>query len=569
MFCGFLFFIAGSFLHAQNPVFTARVSGTTVAQNTVFSVQFELKNASTSQFEPPSFKGFRIVGGPSTSSSTMIVNGEVSKSQSWTYSLLASDQGKQTIEAARVRVNGKTLNSKPISIQVTESAPVPQPGVSTDSNEPVFLIAELNDSIYYPGQQIILTYRILFKENVQSVNPISEDDYANFYVQRFSNINPLASFEMINGEQYTSRVVKSLALYAHQSGTYELDPLIISAGISGPAEANRGFFSMRRLQNVQVASSPVTIHVEPLPADIPESFSGAVGQYDMNVSFGTRPLTTNNAFAFTVEFTGNGDARRWELPEPVTDGSFELYTPRVMSDERWNEIDGEMKQKMTVMYQMLPKEPGEFSIHLPFTYFDPQQGEYVTIRSDTVSRQVALGDTRATVQRDEREDRMPELMVVGRPLLQDRFWASFPHLLLFGLFLSGTFFGIARVWQYEKEQRIPAARRKSRDAAIGAEVKLTALEQSIESTSDKSFFEQATEIYYSFLIDRFAIPAGELDEEHLDRYLSDAGIETGLAAKAKAFFSQCLTVRYGGIPGGFQKSEMLSACRTLIESLSV
>ncbi len=557
---------AGTCLHAQDPVFTVRVSGTTVAQNTVFSVQFELKNASTSQFEPPSFKGFRVVGGPSTSSSTMIVNGVVSKSQTWTYSLLASEQGRQTIDPARAKVNGRSLSTKPIPIEVTEATALSQPGMSGDSNEPVFLIAELNDSIYYPGQQIILTYRILFKENVQSVNPISEDDYADFFVQRFANINPLASYEMINDEQYTSRVVKSLALYAHQSGTYEIDPLILSAGISGPAEANRGFFSMRRLRNVQVASAPVTIHVAPLPADIPESFSGAVGQYDMKVSFGTRPLTTSNAFAFTVEFTGNGDARRWELPTPVADGDFELYTPRVMNDEQF-EIDGEMKQKKTVMYQMLPKSPGEFSIHLPFTYYDPQQGEFITLRSDTVTRKVAVGEKNTIAHVDEQQDSTPEPMTVRRPIFKDRFWSSYPHLLLFGLFLSGTCFGIARVWRYEKEQKIPASRRKSRDAATQAEEKLSALEQTMDTIADKPFFERATEIYYSFLIDRFGIPAGELDEDHLDRYLSGAGVESELAAKAKTFFSQCLTVRYGGVPGGFQKGEMIAACRALINAL--
>jgi hypothetical protein len=563
-----LFFLS-SILFAQEPVFVAKASGNRVAQHSVFSVQFELKNASWTEFQPPSFSDTRIVGGPASSSSTMIVNGVVSKSQSWTYSLVASKIGKLTIGPATVVFNGQTYQTKPITIEVIAPSEMAQQEYATDTKDPVFLRAELNDSIYYPGQQIIITYKLLFRENVQTVNHIAEDDYADFFVQHlhFYNLNPLAEYEMINGVQYTSKVVKSIALYAHQSGTYEIDPLIMNAGINAPFEANRGFFSMRRVQNVQVASSPVTIRVEPLPADVPDSFSGAVGQYQMRVSPGRQRISTNDAFTFHLEITGNGDSRRWGLPAPQTNGEFDVYEPKILSDEEF-EMNEQMNQRKKIAYQMIPASPGEYAVTIPFTYFDPLTKSFETIHSDTMVVSVVQGQQRNLTSRtDEADSFGPELMSVRRPWFRDKFWLSFPHLLLFGLIISGTGIGFMRIWRYEREQHIPEAQRISRDAGQKANQKLNALEKGADEMSANVFFETATEIFYSFLIERFTIPSSKLDEAGLALYLKKSNISESVADRVKIFFSQCLSVRYGGTPGGFSRAEMIAVSRELINAL--
>ncbi len=562
----FLLFL-GAQMHAQDPVFVAKTSGTKVAQHSVLSIQFELKNASSSQFQPPFFKDFRVVGGPSTSSSTMIVNGVVSQSQSWTYSILATKQGKQTIDGAKVIVNGKPLKANPVVIEVVAPADLASQSSATDTKDPVFLRAELNDSVYYPGQQIIMNYKLLFKENVQTVNPIAEDDYTDFFVQPFSNLNPLAEYETINGQQYTSRVIKSIALYAHQSGIYELDPLILSAGINSPFETDRGFFGMRRMQNIQVASSPVTIHVESLPTDAPDSFSGAVGQYQMRVSQGRSQISTNDAFTFQLEITGNGDARRWALPAAVVDGDFEVYEPKILKEENF-ELNEQINQRKTIVYQMIPAAPGNYSISVPFTFFDPSTKTYSTIYSDTMNISATQGQKKSrTVDADSKESFVPDLMAVSPPWFKDKFWLSIPHLLLFGLFLTGSGVGFVRVWRQVREQDIPEALRIRRDAAQKALEKLRVLETSMEGLPLHEFYGTATEIFYSFLMDRFTIPSSELDEAGLVRYLTESKIDASLADRTKTFFGQCLSVRYGGTPGGFSRSEMMRVSRELISAL--
>ena len=179
---------------AQEPEFRTSVSASKIAQHSVFEVQFELLNANGLDFRPPSFESFKVVGGPSIGSSTMVINGAVSRSQSWSYSLLATTQGKLTIGSATVVAGSKKFITRPVSIEVIAQKDIAKQGSSSSSREPVLLRAETDRKSYYPGQQIILTYRILFRENVQTVSTIDEDDYADFFIQNFSDFSREATY---------------------------------------------------------------------------------------------------------------------------------------------------------------------------------------------------------------------------------------------------------------------------------------------------------------------------------------------------------------------------------------
>jgi hypothetical protein len=63
------------------------------------------------------------------------------------------------------------------------------------------------------------------------------------------------------------------------------------------------------------------------------------------------------------------------------------------------------------------------------------------------------------------------------------------------------------------------------------------------------------------------IPSSELDEVSLKAYMDKSGVQAATVERATRFFNQCLSVRYGGIPGGFNREEMLRECRELTSLL--
>lgn len=565
-FSAVLLFSAG-FVFAQDPVFTAIISSSRVVQNSVFEVQLELSNASGDNFTPPNFADFKVVGGPSIGSSTMIVNGQVSRSQSWTYSLLAHKAGNFVIGSATVVAGRRKLATKPVSIEVLAAKDIAKSNADDPGTETVLLKAEIGQSEYFPGQQIILNYKLLFRENVQNVNMLSEDDYSDFFIQNFNAISRQSTYETINGVTYTARIIKSVALFAHQSGTYKIDPLVVDVGINAPYPGNQGFFTMRRLRNVQVASQPMTINVLPLPVPVPESFSGAVGQYTLKSLPGQSQITTDDDFSLRVEITGNGDSRRWDPPAPVIEGNFELYDPRIL-ENILTETEGVIMHSRTIEYLMIPQEPGEFNVFLPFTFFDPATKKYETIRSDTIKLQVARGNSlaRRAVQ-DTVEAKPQELRLVNSIKTDDRFWLSIPHLFLFGLIFTGASWGMIVTLRRRREERIPESEKIRSAAGRHARHQLDQLNKLPNELSEKEFFEKATEIYYRFLSDKFNIPPADLDKDKLVAYLTKANIPPDTIMDAATFFDQCLSVRYGGRPGGFTKEQMIVHVREMIDHL--
>lgn len=552
---------------AQEPSFEAVASSGSVLQHSVFEINFELQNAGGHDFTPPDFRDFKVVGGPSIGSSTMIVNGEVSRSQSWTYSLLAVQDGEYTIGPATVVAGRKRLTSQPIKITVV-AADRNGPGPSNDEgSESIKLVAFVEPGDYYPGQQIILHYKLLFRENVQTINTLSEDDYSGFFVQNVSSVNRTSTYETINGLTYTSRIIKSIALFAHQSGTYTIDPLIMDVGVSAPYPGNQGFFTMRRLQNIQIASAPITIDILSLKPDTTQTFTGAVGQYEITAYPGNTTLTTNEAFNLRIEVKGNGDFRRWDPPKAVTNGDFEMYDPRIIED-RAIESNGSLIQIRSIEYLMLPRQPGKFSVHVPLRYFNPQTRQYETLSSDTISLTVIQGQNiRRGAEQDTSMSVPLRLKRISGFKSNDKFWGSIPHVLLFGLIVSCTFYGAWVSYRKRNEELLPEAERKRSISARRARELLEGLQKGNQDQPDRIFFEKATEIYYRFLSEKFIIPPADLNRDMLHEYLEQAGIAPLAINKAIRFFEQCQVVRYGGIPGGFTRDEMISTCQEIIDQL--
>lgn len=553
-------------LHAQQVSFTVQVSGQRVVQNGVFDIQFELSNAQGSGFQPPSFGDFRVVGGPSRGQSTTIINGAMTSSETYSYSLLATKKGKFTIGAASVVVGKKKLMTNPITIEVVQGREVAQQGNVPAVEGDVLLVAETEKKDYYPGEQIVLNYRLLFTQNIQSLDILSEDDYADFFVQNFSEFSKQPAIVKANGKEYTSRIIKSIALYPHQSGSYEIAPLVMSVGINAPFSGIQGFFTMRRMQDIRVSSTPLEINVLPLPANAPLTFHGAVGHYTLKTYKGSETITTDDALSFQVELRGDGDAKRWDPPSVVIDTTFESYDPKITEDQQ-TEVAGIMENRRTIEYQMIPSVAGRYTAYVPFTYFDPDQKKYITVTSDTLHVQVSQGTNEGSRKvRGVDEGESFEVEPVRKAIFSDRFWTSWPHLLLFSLIVTGSCWSIMINAKAKKEAKISEKERIRRAAASKA---IAQLEEVLKSPGmdDRTFYGKATEVYYRFLCDRLGIPSSELDQSRLPICLQNASLQKEVGERVMAFYQACLPIRYGGAPSGYSREQMVEECKGIIHSL--
>ncbi len=94
------------------------VSRDSILLGNTFELTFTLENGNGAKLPMPSFKDFEIVMGPSTMTSTMAINGEVTSSKSVSYVLRPIEVGQFFIEPISVEVNGQYLETYPMEINV-------------------------------------------------------------------------------------------------------------------------------------------------------------------------------------------------------------------------------------------------------------------------------------------------------------------------------------------------------------------------------------------------------------------------------------------------------------------
>lgn len=114
-----------SCLSAQETIFSAKPSANKVGVEDPFQVDFTIRSgASVSNFTPPDFTGFRVLGGPiqSSRSSVSIINGRQTRSSAitLTYVLQALRPGKFSISPASISINGIQYRSNPVELEVVK-----------------------------------------------------------------------------------------------------------------------------------------------------------------------------------------------------------------------------------------------------------------------------------------------------------------------------------------------------------------------------------------------------------------------------------------------------------------
>ena len=116
-----LFLLQGSSLFAQEVIFKASAP-IGVVKNEQFRLTYSLNKEGKDIRLPSGMDGFDILFGPSVSSSysTQIINGKSTSqsSFSYTYILLAPEEGSFTIAPASITVNGSNYKSNSIKIDV-------------------------------------------------------------------------------------------------------------------------------------------------------------------------------------------------------------------------------------------------------------------------------------------------------------------------------------------------------------------------------------------------------------------------------------------------------------------
>ena len=544
-------FCLPAFIAAQQVNFIATSDAKEIVKGGYVEVSFTLENAEGSSFRPPTFKGFKVVSGPSTSSQISIVNGRRSQKIGYGYTLLATEIGNKSIGAASIKVKGKTYKTRPLSIRVVKGSDK----VAAGADSPIFIKLEQSDSIVYKGQQITLKYVLYTTKDVNSADFRTEEAFDGFFVNRIRNFRDRAERVVVDGVQYTKKTLKTYALFPQQSGKFVFEPIPVTLGI--PLKNDRsGFFFTTRVTRENVTAEGGEITVLPTPPNAPISYSGAVGKFSIQSSVDKRSITTDDAITMRLQISGNGDSKFLIAPTQPLNNDWEIYDPNVLNEETIERGD----QVVTVKnyeYLMVPKRKGRMLVRPEFTYFDADSTSYITLYGNPTAVNVVQGTGDSTLEEALQQEELAFAPIISSTKFRKR-GSYFMFSPAYWMCMSLPLFGMLGVFVYKrkliKEGNVDPNLIRESEAEKVARQRMSNAQKFMQQNESKAFYSEVNDALYGYVSDKLLIPASDLSRSNIKTKLIDKGVDQEPANTFVALLDKVQMSLYAG--GGTNMNEL-------------
>ena len=396
-----LLFVSAAQAFCQDGTFTASVSDTKVAAGEQFVLSFTFSGSDVNgikNFRPPDFGQFVVLSGPNQSTNMQWVNGQMSASITYTYNLYARQTGKFTIGAAAIEYKGRTLKSDPINVEVVQAKPQSKGQQKKDEEagainvgDNLFIRAVADKQRVRVGEQLTVTFKLYTRVSISTFDLKKAPTFEGFWSEDFEQPKqPTLTNETVDGKQYRVAVIKKTALFATQAGNLKIAPLEVQCAVqvqsrrrsNDPFDAffSDPFFQQVQTVNLDFKSNPLTITVDPIPANAPSGFSGAIGRYNFAATVDKRTVKAGDPITLKLSVSGTGNIKLVTIPKPILPADMESYEPKISEDI--SREGGVIRGKKSAEYLLILRNQGMRVIEpITFAYYDLDKREYVTYRS--------------------------------------------------------------------------------------------------------------------------------------------------------------------------------------------
>lgn len=544
--------------HSQ-VTFKTTVSKEQLGLNERLRIEFSIDRQGGDDFTPPDFVNFKVLAGPSQSSSFSSINGKTSYKLTYSYVIQPLSKGTFTIPSASVTYDGEVIKSNTVRVTVTDAVAIPE-----DPNDPryvaqgnIHLVAEISNVRPYVGESISVTYKLYVntnKVNVQNYRESSSPSFGGFWNQNIElRRGAGAENGTYGGKSYRYVVLKKAVLIPHTAGELELDPLEMDI-TAGVPMGQRDFFGNLLMNdvNMTVTSGRKKIKVKPLPeVNKPLDFAGAVGDFSFSVTPSKTDLKANESSQIKVELSGEGNLKLVKLPGIETPNGLEVYEPEHKEKITTN-LSG-MKGSVLDQYAVVPQFRGKFIIpSVSFSYFNPKTEKYVSVNTDPIVLNAIQGRqlpddgaaviAKRTVEGNESDIRYIETRTtfVSAGEGDDFFGSGLFYLLMISPLLSiplGIFIG-----KKKKERDLDVVGNKRRKADRLAKKYLSQAKKELGKKED--FYVALEKALHNYLKAKLHVETSEISKEKIAEILRDKNVDDGIITEFTTVLDNCDYARY-------------------------
>ncbi len=444
-----------------------------IGENQAWTITVTVSNERLKSYDDfPDIDGFRKRG-TSSSSSTQIINGQISSSQGVTMTYVPTRQGTFKLRPFAMKVNGKTVRSQGTTIKV---GPAVQRSRRRDPfqnlfdrdaldmfsdkgdtefvdvKEDAFLALTTSKNEVYTGEGFTTTLSFYVADNnraplqfyelgKQLSNILKKVRPANCWEENFN-------IENINGEPITINQKRYTQYKVYQGVFYPLNaeditfPSVGLEMIKYKVAKNPSFFGQNRQEDFKTFYSRTkTVKVKALPPH-PLKDQVAVGDYLLDERSNSQTLQTGQSFSYEFNIYGEGNIAGIGKLSVEGGENFDFYDPNVT--QKINRRNNRVTGSKSFSYFGIPKEPGQYDLkdYFSWVFFNPKTEQYDTLRSNinvTVTGESKKNESIQSTDLGSFYDRIA--FEDNRLTNSDRFeWTKiFANILILGMLLTSAY----------------------------------------------------------------------------------------------------------------------------------
>ncbi len=508
------------------------------------------------------------------------VNGVSSSNVEFNYTLIPRAIGHFTLNPIDVQVGQSVFQTEALEIEVSggqsqavgsqsqgpaqrvpsqsqmpPSVPqaVPQDQVfsaSPGTDDNIFVQAVVDRKTLYQNEQMLLTYSLYTRYDTRYEGFDKEPETSGFWIEEFPMVDRDVPRETVrmNGKRYVKADVKKLALFPTAPGNYTIQPGTLKVSIREEPQGSNAFdefFSdsfftggafFARRQNRLLVPPPIQLVVKPLPENgKPASFQGAVGAFRLSATIDKDKVKQNEPVTLKMVIEGEGNIETITRPKvPVLTG-FKTYDADTNSKlfQAENVIGGTKSFEIV----FIPKEEGSsFVPPIEFSFFDPRQEKYVTLKTPNFPIQVEHSDQNFQMPQELAGNAIFQKQVKseGKDIryIDEKVPEAFSAhavdwiytILLWGDLLLLAF--LLLLWMKDRQDRLfskdqALRRRKTARGAASANMnRLKKLAHSSKEEDDVAFFVELEKAMIQYLADKWNLSTYGVTRQDLEETLT-------------------------------------------------
>lgn len=557
-------------------------------------------SAEPSSFNPPTFAGFDVLAGPSSStmSSTQIINGKRTESfqVSYTYVLQPKSLGKFTISSASVVIGGKGYTSEPFTIEVVKGEGSGSSGTNESSqatenisSDDIFMRMSTSKSRVVKGEHLIATLKIYTKVPIAGFENVKFPTFNGFWSQEVdtpSNIEFVR--ESVNGKIYNAAVLRRYMLLPQQTGSLTIDPseMICQIQIKSPASSSQrsifdDFFDSFQTVRKRITAPSVRVYVDPLPAGAPPAFAGGVGDFRMSAKLNRDSVNANEAVSLIVTISGTGNINLIEAPKIEFPADFEVYDTKI-TDKSSKTGRGASGSK-EFEYPLIPRGSGQFTLGpVQFSYYDISKRKYISLTSEPLtlgvgkdtgggtisSSSLSLGVNKQAVRSIGSDIRY--IKTGSSKFKRDNhfFFGSVSFFALLAMIIA-LYFVLNKYLSKRIERNRDVAGAKNRRANKVARARLKTAESMLKQKQYSRFYEELHRALLGYCSDKLNLPLSDLSRDNIAGSLTEKSVKPEFIQELLSLIEACEYARYAPDPGGIEMDNNYMRAIKLISDLEV